>query len=1188
MAGVGSDAREYLKGRSPSDWNLIGSSSTLIVDGPFVDPRRKRFFDLRGSSTGKELWLFGALDAASDLAAQEVLALVRIDTPGDGFEALAAIRGSGSAGSVNAYVVKRSSATQIQLVKWAAGAETVLATATRTISDSRWYWVRLRGGLTTISAKAWALDAIEPSPWDISVVDAALATGSPGLAIDQAAVVRLLYEQFNCATGGATAAAFTHRSLAAALADTAAELNITAEIEQRDRVTDVENSLWASFVEVGTGPEDYPANTTMEAILLPPGEITERLDEDVLFGGFGLTVPSSVSLKNRSSKLSNSPYLIRSKSFSGRRLTLRMGEVGKPHRAFEVVCTAMIAANPAIGDEVRFQLASPSERLDRPALIPRYRGNPVGPSFNGGAAVAAHIDAYDLVNFAVGCAFRVSGSPSAAVDLLVKQLSVTNQNYALRMATDGSVSGSTSVGGVAGLNLLTSPSGLNDGLFHVAVYGHSTTEGRYLLILHVDPLVAETLLQASSDGAPDTQAASVTWGANATTDLLCDHRIYGYISPAQARDEFATWLGEARDSSVAVWPGNEGLGSAVTDYSINANNATLSGTFLWVPTDLGLPEQAGQPRVISDGVLLQAAMRKIDSVNGRYEYADRSVVGFYVVKAQGALLAEPTDYSNQGNGIIQTVALSTKSEPFTIDLLGATGGFGETEDNQNYYIAQLVQRFLLARTDLEATRDLADSEWDAMKLLLPWRSGYTYTNGTNVGAFLREAMGPVGVYLGQDESGRLLPGFLLPTVLPGPYGSNVPCVEFLGHADAGITWEGLDGPGATFTYTTWVKPWGVQVDGYAGRLQGLIDNYIHLAMAFGGNGRLVAQQLSSLAALVSPSQAVDFDGWYLVAVIRDPTNASPTLRQRLLVGKVFGAVTMVANSEIVGSYSPPATQNLRLGNGAVGGSLFSGFWGAMSETTRWNRALTDAELQTIVDAPVVPGSSGLEFHAPLSEGAGHRCKDLVSGTYGTMIGCRWAPAMTIDLYSTVNALLDEQQDGRATWSVPLGYAKVWRPLTESEITGSVTGNARIALKELGRIAPASNSAERADDRNARELPLAWSFLEREFDAKRAATMLRSRLSADRAVARLSSVERALLLRLTDEVLVIGPNGLGNGSSFRAAELSRSFEMSRASGLPGSTFGLSRLGLWGNNPPIALETEAGVAFITEDGKLLVEE
>lgn len=88
-----------------------------------------------------------------------------------------------AAGAENFYGADITGDTgQLELYKYVAGVYTSLGTSAKTISASPEGWnIKIDCEGTSIKAKAWRWDAKEPTAWDITAVDASIASGAVGL-----------------------------------------------------------------------------------------------------------------------------------------------------------------------------------------------------------------------------------------------------------------------------------------------------------------------------------------------------------------------------------------------------------------------------------------------------------------------------------------------------------------------------------------------------------------------------------------------------------------------------------------------------------------------------------------------------------------------------------------------------------------------------------------------------------------------------------------------------------------------------------------------------------------------------------------------------------------------------------------------------------------------------------------------
>ena len=86
--------------------------------------------------------------------------------------------------------------SQLVVQKRIGGAATTIATAAFAASAGTLYDVRFRVVGTTLTAKAWAAAATEPTAWTITTSDSSLSTGSCGLRMQLASGVVITYTSF--------------------------------------------------------------------------------------------------------------------------------------------------------------------------------------------------------------------------------------------------------------------------------------------------------------------------------------------------------------------------------------------------------------------------------------------------------------------------------------------------------------------------------------------------------------------------------------------------------------------------------------------------------------------------------------------------------------------------------------------------------------------------------------------------------------------------------------------------------------------------------------------------------------------------------------------------------------------------------------------------------------------------------
>jgi hypothetical protein len=151
-------------------WVTTGVTHSIVSGGA------DKFFRQNRSGTGRGLVTIDAADGDANRALADVLVRVKLNNPSGGTaQAGPAARCSGSAGSENGYVCYPVS-NKLRVAAYKAGASsTILESATLSLTDGAWYWIRLRVEATTspvtLRARIWADGSGEPGTWDVNTTD---------------------------------------------------------------------------------------------------------------------------------------------------------------------------------------------------------------------------------------------------------------------------------------------------------------------------------------------------------------------------------------------------------------------------------------------------------------------------------------------------------------------------------------------------------------------------------------------------------------------------------------------------------------------------------------------------------------------------------------------------------------------------------------------------------------------------------------------------------------------------------------------------------------------------------------------------------------------------------------------------------------------------------------------------------
>jgi CubicO group peptidase (beta-lactamase class C family) len=164
----------------------------------------------------------------------------------------------------------------------------------------------------------------------------------------------------------------------------------------------------------------------------------------------------------------------------------------------------------------------------------------------------------------------------------------------------------------------------------------------------------------------------------------------------------------------------------------------------------------------------------------------------------------------------------------------------------------------------------------------------------------------------------------------------------------------------------------------------------------------------------------------------------------------------------------PGTSPFKIGNHL---SLARNFDGGIDEVRIWNRALTQAEIQSNKDSELTGTEAGLVAYYNMNEGAGQILRDLTGrghdGTLGSSSGTDskdpvWTVSSEVDAQALANALAYGQSKGTGSIRVVLNGTKVGetgsqttryqlRSATKSVgalILGIAVGEGRVALSDL--------------------------------------------------------------------------------------------------------------------------------------------
>lgn len=1181
MATNQTDFREYRRGIKPEDWTeRVNTGSASRIEGAAYDLPHRNVLQLRAAAAGATVLTWNAPDSDAGLANQEVLCRVRVvkDTAAPNVAVpIAVVRAADSA--------KTYYAAQFNLIngfvsigKCVAGVASDLVFAAKVTRVGGIYMVRLRANSTLL--QLWVWDDGTPDPgsgsWNVQTTDSSIATGHAGLVTDGTiGVPEVGY--FAVGTNGDTAP--PESTLALPLDQWCMLPNIIPEVtigvERADPATGVVSKKWyTSRGPRHTGPGDYPPNTEFESVIVNAGGFGQRLEADALFGAQALSSIQQVELRNLPTVV-NGPGLLDdwdNYTFAARPLEIRVGDMTKPHRSFELLATPDIDGEPAVTPEkVTIQLSNPAghegspDAARRPAALKQalrvrtYIGIPTGVSIltvaTSGASAPSNA-AYDLASFVVCGRFRTTGlnngGGSGASSIAARQLSGTNRQfqvflYWLGHATlAGKLQVDLSVGGVS-TGLGQSALRYDDGLDHWWALGIKDLDRYYVLVDGV------SVLSGAMTGSVNLPAAPWTWATGAKDGLFFDHRMSTWLTEDEVRAAMATRLPQPPPANwVALWPGDDATGNTATDYSATANNATLAGVastnFRWDPTDDGMPEQAGRPMPLALGVLFNAKAEMIDSLRGRLRMTDTAIpAGTAVspVKARGLPITLTTDYTLPTPGVIDMV--TAQSEPVTFDLAASA-----SPESTAIHLPQVIADAMVARHVAGTPQYLDTASFEALRKILPYRGGGKFSEPPT-GEDLLNLLGPLGAHYFQGRSGRVAAGYLLPPVNPGPYGQDT-LLEFLGQPNRGVTFSAHSGyslkqdaagwslvawfkvpctpldksTSSSFTYfpngMTLIDRCGLSATGYYLGIDGRTGYLIFGAPGVTGN--TTGFHYLSLPMPLLP------DRWILIA-------AQQTAASRIMVGAIYNenlvAFTSGGASEATtGTMTDPTNEPLYIGHGPRGsfvGSIVHAFGDSPgNDPTLSILALDDGRPLQATWSP--------RFWIELRDGDGDLAVEAVQSRYGRIEGARWCPRLTLDFRTVVEPEFAGQLRMRSAWKSSARFRHNHDPVTGADVAATVTGAQRAALETPWLGVPIEEQAIRDVFRDSREL-LLETLLDDRVQALTVATSVRKRFDPNRRTADARKWRKdALRLQLTDEILLYHHRaGLSAGKACRIASLS---------------------------------------------------
>jgi hypothetical protein len=206
MAIYSTNFSEYTTGVNLSDWTDYWSAGNFTYQAAVNSGTYKvstKWCNFNSSTAhGRRVLTWDDVGSVAD-----VDILVKIKQNGltnNGSRTYARV--SGSAASENAYLVAVAGGLQkVTIGKYLAGVSSNLAQITAfTQHTTDEYWVRFRVNGTSVKAKIWAEDAVEPNDWLLETTDSDLSSGYCGIG-NYDSTQDFYCDFFECVTGGGTA-----------------------------------------------------------------------------------------------------------------------------------------------------------------------------------------------------------------------------------------------------------------------------------------------------------------------------------------------------------------------------------------------------------------------------------------------------------------------------------------------------------------------------------------------------------------------------------------------------------------------------------------------------------------------------------------------------------------------------------------------------------------------------------------------------------------------------------------------------------------------------------------------------------------------------------------------------------------------------------------------------------------------
>lgn len=911
------------------------------------------------------------------------------------------------------------------------------------------------------------------------------------------------------------------------LDDPTKQLEWVVKIDSLDPSDDSLESFY--ILSPNSGRTDTPT-APLAATIADPGSLSEGIGEDNHYSGIASTDLATLTLTNAplpgedAGPLDGWTELV----FAGYHVTYYLLEVGVAFGSPDPFRVATMRAEPIFeDDEVSIELESILARLDRTLDNDRYVGIPTCIEFlTGSSQGSAPSNAvYNVKSYTVMFRFRMTAVDTTSVTLMRRGITATNREFNLfirnsSLGSPGCLDFQCSFGGV-NTTVARTTARVDDDEWHEVIAAVLDLSDAYLM---VDGVVIDRVTPAASVNNPGD---AVNFGIGGAVDRkLQDCRIFKtYYDEEDAKVLYST-PGDITDPSlIALWNFDDNSGATATDYSVTANNASISGVvntdYRWISSDLGLLQLTGMPVLWGYGRIFNAAAHMINSTDGGGRYRFNEDAGFLaslVVKSRGAVLTLTTDYTLPGDGVIRMVA--AQADPVTFD----------TGTSSLEYSPEIASEIMDAKGGLEST-DIDQESVITLSSLAPMPSSYWTDQDITCKDVLNRLVGGISGYVNESYLGSVSFGMLLPPCGPSPR-DGIYTLE--SRRGAALLFGDVADQTGSFSLAAWIKPWRTNGDTVASATSDEVvvsklsatDGY-YLKLPIAGSGQVRFGFLaSSVDNGVSTNEGViKWGQWQFVVGVFDA--AADTLK--IYCGLQGSTLVEVASATGITAVPSNTSANLSVGAKVTG---------VVHEVSVWSKALSLVEAQGIMDAaPTVP-TTNLAAYIPLDEGSGNAIEEV--STNSVSVGTNtWQPEYSIDLSQDPEVSLHLRQVQQLR-RVRVRYRHNYRPMTPADIVSSVSTPNRWDLIRPYRSVTAVRKNLESTHPRAKDMELTSPVVD-GFNARRLGRLMLNRMSPGRQVGYLNGLDRRSikLTAGTSEVYIVSPRyGLSSGGHFRVTTIDK--------------------------------------------------